>query len=139
MNYLYDRFGAGALARPVGLRAKGVEFPGAVEPPRREWFIAGTEPGAPLALLNDRHPRILSPAAETIIAFDPDIPRALQRVRFEAEPGAADARWTLDSRDLGPAAELVLWPPTPGPHVLALKDHSGHALDQVSFKVRGSE
>ncbi len=139
MNYLYERFGARALARPAGLRAKTVEFPGAVEPPRLEWFIAGTEPNSPLARLNDRNPRILSPAAETIIALDPDIPHALQRVRFEAGPGAADARWTLDSHDLGPVAELMLWPPTPGPHVLALTDRSGRALDQVSFKVRGSE
>ncbi|HEV3113516.1 MAG TPA: penicillin-binding protein 1C [Candidatus Binataceae bacterium] len=139
MDYLYERFGASALARPAGLRAKTVEFPGVAEPPRMEWFIAGTEPSAPIARLNDRSPRILSPAAETIIALDPDIPHALQRVRFEAEPSAADARWMLDSLDLGPSAELVLWPPTPGPHVLALKDRSGHALDQVSFKVRGSE
>ena len=138
MNYLYERYGASALGRPEGLRAKTVEFPGAVEPPRLEWFIAGTEPSAAIAPLNDRNPRILSPAAETVIALDPDIPHALQRVRFEADPGA-DARWMLDSRDLGPATELVLWPPTPGLHVLALTDCSGHALDQVSFKVRGLE
>jgi Penicillin-Binding Protein C-terminus Family len=45
----------------------------------------------------------------------------------------------LDSRDLGPAADLVLWPPAPGAHTLALMDRAGRALDRVSFKVRGSQ
>ncbi len=88
--------------------------------------------------LNDQNPRILSPAAQTIIALDPDIPRAAQRVRFEAERTGPGAHWRLDSHDLGSAARLLLWPPTPGFHVLALMDRSGRLLDQVSFKVRGS-
>jgi len=139
MNHLYDRYGGGAVERPGGLRASTVEFPGAVEPPRTEWFIAGTEPHLPIVPLNNQNPRILSPAADTIIALDPDIPRALQRVRFEADPGSIDAHWRLDSHDLGAATQLILWPPTPGPHLLSLTDRSGRALDQVSFKVRGSE
>jgi penicillin-binding protein 1C len=138
MNYLYEHFGAGLIARPEGLRERTVEFPNAVEAARPEWFIAGTEPTRPMTPLDECSPHILSPAAETIIAIDPDIPRALQRVRFEAGPGATGARWKLDSRDLGPAAELMLWPPTAGSHVLALTDRAGRALDQVSFKVRGS-
>ncbi|HKD68447.1 MAG TPA: penicillin-binding protein 1C [Candidatus Binataceae bacterium] len=139
MNYLYERYGGGAVPRPEGLREQTVEFPEAVEPARPEWFIAGTEPGTALVRLNNRNPRILSPAADTIIALDPDIPRPLQRVTFEAGPATTSARWKLDARDMGSAAELVLWPPTPGVHVLALTDRSGRALDQVSFKVRGSE
>jgi len=139
MNYLYERYGAGPMARPEGLRTQAVQFPNSVEPPRQEWFVAGTEPNTPMARLNDQNPRILSPAADTIIALDPDIPRALQRVQFQAGPGTANARWTLDTHDLGPAAQLLLWPPTAGLHVLALTDRSGFALDQISFKVRGSE
>jgi penicillin-binding protein 1C len=138
MNYVYKHFGAGEIARPEGLRPKAVVFPGAVEPPRLEWFIAGTEPNTSLSRLNDQNPRILSPVADTIIALDPDIPRALQRVRFEAEPGTINARWILDSRDIGPVTAMVLWAPIPGSHVLVLTDRSGRALDQVSFKVRGS-
>ncbi len=138
MNYLHDRYGGGAIARPAALRAATVAFADSVEPPRTEWFIAGTEPGTPMPRLNDQNPRILSPAAQTIIALDPDIPRAAQRVRFEAERTGPGAHWRLDSHDLGSAARLLLWPPTPGFHVLALMDRSGRLLDQVSFKVRGS-
>ncbi len=138
MNYLYEHFGGGAVARPPGLRAKTVEFPNSVEPTRQEWFIAGTEPNNALARLNNLTPRILSPASETIIALDPDIPRALQRVKFESGPGAAASRWVLDSRDLGSGANMVLWPPVHGSHTLALVDRSGRALDRISFQVRGS-
>jgi penicillin-binding protein 1C len=138
MNYLYDRYGGGTITRPSGLRARNVEFPNSVEPPRLEWFIAGTQPDTQVARLNDQNPRILSPAPETIIALDPDIPRSLQRVRLEAGPGSTDAHWSLDSHDLGSAADLVLWQPEPGLHVLRLTDRSGHKLDEVSFSVRGS-
>jgi penicillin-binding protein 1C len=139
MNYLYEHFGAGAVARPGGLRARTIAFPNSVESPRQEWFLAGTEPNSVIARLNDLSPHILSPAEQTIIALDPDIPRDLQRVKFEAGPGAAAARWMLDSHDLGPGASMVLWPPVHGPHTLALVDKSGRALDRISFQVRGSE
>ena len=62
MNYLDQRFGGGAIARPAGVTARMVEFPGTVEPSRKEWFIAGTEPNREAAHLDDT-PRILSPAA----------------------------------------------------------------------------
>jgi len=138
MNYLYQRLGGGVVERPYGLRAQTVEFVGSNEPPRREWFLAGTEPGPAAARLNNYAARIIEPAADTVIALDPDIPRALQRVRFEASPAPAGARWRLDSHDLGAAAGLVLWPPTPGAHVLALTDTRGRELDQITFKVRGA-
>jgi penicillin-binding protein 1C len=139
MNYLYERFGADPVPRPKGLRAKTIDFPNSVEPPRREWFIAGTEPNTAAVKLDAFNPRILSPTTETIIALDPDIPRSRQRVKFEAGPGVANSHWELDSQDLGPAAELVLWPPSPGAHTLALVDSAGHAVDKVSFKVRGTQ
>ena len=82
-----------ASRRPA--RASRSNFRNAVEPARLEWFIAGTEPNNAAARLNDLNPRILSPTADTIIALDPDIPRALQRVKFEAGPGAA--RVALDA------------------------------------------
>ena len=96
MNYLHDRFGGDAMVRPAGLRARPIEFPHSVEPARLEWFIAGTEPNTAAARLNDLTPRILSPATDTIIALDPDIPPALQRVKFEAGPGAVGV--ALDTR-----------------------------------------
>ena len=44
MNHLDQRFGSDAIARPAGVTSRIVEFPQAVEPPREEWFVAGTEP-----------------------------------------------------------------------------------------------
>jgi penicillin-binding protein 1C len=138
MNYLDQRFGGGAIARPSGVMAQMVEFPGAIEPARREWFIAGTEPNRQAAHLDDT-PRILSPAPDTVVAFDPDIPVDRQRVAFVASAGARDgSRWTLDQKTLGPVNGVMLWTPSPGVHTLALADALGRPLDTTTFKVRGA-
>ncbi len=136
MNYLDQRFSGGAIAKPPGVTAQMVDFPNVVEPARKEWFIAGTEPNRQAANL-DRTPRILSPAPDTVIAFDPDIPFARQRIAFVASAGASGSHWMLDHRTLGPAEGVVLWTPSPGIHTLALADSSGRPLDTTTFKVRG--
>jgi penicillin-binding protein 1C len=137
MNYLDQRFGGGAIAKPAGVRARMVEFPNAVEPAREEWFLAGTEPNRQAAHLDDT-PRILSPAPDTVIAFDPDIPNDRQQVAFVASAGGRGAsRWTLDHKTLGPADGVMLWTPSPGVHTLALADAAGRPLDTTTFTVRG--
>ncbi|MGZ6211906.1 MAG: penicillin-binding protein 1C, partial [Candidatus Binataceae bacterium] len=137
MNYLDQRFGGGAIAKPAGVTARMVEFPNAVEPAREEWFLAGTEPNRQAAHLNDT-PRILSPAPDTVIAFDPDIPNDRQQVAFVASAGGSGAsRWTLDHKTLGPADGVMLWSPSPGVHTLALADAAGRPLDTATFRVRG--
>src|SRR5208282_5067839 len=102
MNYLHDRFGSGQMARPPGVEAAAVRFPNSVEPPRREWFIAETQPSSPLVELDDANPRILSPAPGTIVALDPDIPPREQRIGFEASRGSRDLHWILDGHVLAP-------------------------------------
>ncbi|MGH7914978.1 MAG: transglycosylase domain-containing protein, partial [Candidatus Binataceae bacterium] len=124
MNYLEQRFGGGAIARPAGVTARMVEFPRAVEPARKEWFIPGTEPNRQAAHL-DNTPRILSPARDTVIAFDPDIPLSRQRVVFVASAGTGGSRWTLDNKAFGQADRVTLWAPSPGVHTLALADSLG--------------
>jgi penicillin-binding protein 1C len=136
MNYLDPRFGGSAIARPAGVTSRMVEFPGAVEPAREEWFVAGTEPNRQAANLDDT-PRILSPAPDTVIAFDPDIPVGRQRVAFVANAGAGGSRWMLDHKKLGSVNGVMLWTPSPGVHTLALADASGRALDTATFRVRG--
>ena len=138
MNYLDPRFGGSAIARPAGVTSRIVEFPGAVEPARQEWFIAGTEPNRRAANLDDT-PRILSPAPDTVITFDPDIPVGRQRVAFVANAGAGGSRWMLDHKTLGSVNGVMLWTPSPGVHTLALADASGRALDTATFRVRGAE
>jgi penicillin-binding protein 1C len=137
MNYLDQRFGGSAITRPAGVTARMVEFPRAIEPSRQEWFIAGTEPNRIAAHLDDT-PRIFSPAPDTVIAFDPDIPVDRQRVAFVASADARDgSHWTLDQKTLGPVNGVMLWAPSLGVHTLALADAAGRPLDTATFMVRG--
>jgi penicillin-binding protein 1C len=138
MNYLYDRFGSGQIVRPPHVAASTVSFPGAVEPPRQEWFLAETEPTSSLSNLDDANPQILSPAAGTIIALDPDIPAVAQRVVFEASEGMQNSRWILDGCSLAPVRGELLWTPTPGAHTLSIARDSESALQTIQFTVRGS-
>lgn len=138
MDYLHDRFGSGQMLRPADVTLSEVRFPGAVEPPRREWFVAETEPTSSLSNLDDSNPQILSPAAGTIIALDPDIPAVAQRVVFEASHGAEKSRWILDGRALAPVRGELLWTPTPGAHTLSIARDSRNAMETIQFTVRGS-
>ncbi|MGC2305811.1 penicillin-binding protein 1C [Candidatus Binatus sp.] len=138
MNYLHDRFGSGQIVRPADVALSEVSFPGAVEPPRREWFVAETKPISSVNNLGDANPQILSPATGTIIALDPDIPAVAQRVVFEASKSARNLRWILDGRALAPVRRELLWTPTPGAHTLSIARDSGNALQTIQFIVRGS-
>ena len=127
-----------AVEVPRGVVAQQTRFDSGQEPPRREWFIAGTEQaviqsaGTAIALSN--------PTDGAIYALDPDIPPAAQRLRFAHEgrlEGGVTARWRLDGRVIGQGATLD-WLPMPGRHELALMDGRGHVLRQVRFEVRGA-
>ena len=85
----------------------------------------------------DDAPQILSPAAGTIIALDPDIPADAQRVAFVANAGARGSHWMLDHQTLGPVNGVMLWTPSPGVHTLAIADSMGRPLDTATFSVRG--
>jgi penicillin-binding protein 1C len=137
MNYLHDRFGSDAMRRPSGVVAVEIDFPYGVETARREWFLDGTAPATNPPFLSNR-PRILSPAPDTIIALDPDIPASQQRVRIAAAGVSSDCRFRMDRTDLGRAREIAMWPPSPGRHLLSLIDANGATLDSVRFRVRGA-
>jgi penicillin-binding protein 1C len=123
---------------PPGLLVEHVVFPQGIEPARREWFLAGTEPQGATVALATGHPHILTPTTGTLIALDPDIPRPLQRVAFQAQVYGSQLRWLLDGADLGAATELLLWEPVPGSHTLSLVDEEQRSFDTVGFAVRGS-
>jgi penicillin-binding protein 1C len=121
---------------PAGVTSARVTFPRAVEPEREERFLAGTEPAAMRRERLACRPRILSPAAGSIVARDPDIPEDRQRVAFEAASARPSFRWVLDGRALGPARGVFLWQPSPGRHELVLADEASRPLDRVGFVVR---
>ena len=140
MEYLHK--GLRALPRkvPPGLVHMKISYVPPVEAPRMEWFIKGTgEHVIRLAAYEDSTrkylPRILYPTDGTIIAVDPDIPPAHQRVQFSAR-GSATLKWVLDGKTVG-HGRTAWWRPRAGHHILVLADHAGKLLQKIKFEVRG--
>ena len=137
-----DAAGWRAPAAPPGIAQLPVSWQRGLEPPRREWFVAGTELPQPIA--QARTPQadgglIAAPVDRSILALDPDIPQAAQKLRFAAAPGVpAGWSWRLNGKRLGPARDM-LWPLWPGRHELELVDAQGRRRDAVGFEVRGAE
>jgi hypothetical protein len=81
MDYLHKNVPSHAPKAPPGVLQQMVAYQPALEAPRREWFIAGTE-SAVIAVVGDtvKPAAIVYPAEDSILAIDPDIPPALQRL-----------------------------------------------------------
>ncbi|MBC7781040.1 MAG: penicillin-binding protein 1C, partial [Proteobacteria bacterium] len=104
-----------------------------------EWFVAGTEMER-VEHAGRRHtPRIVYPGSGLVIALDPDIPAAQQRLLLSAASAAHGFVWQLDGLLLGSAAQPLPWRPVAGSHRLRLLDARGRSVDEVAFEVRGSE
>ncbi|MYN38997.1 penicillin-binding protein 1C [Duganella sp. FT109W] len=139
MDYLHRGQGSRAPKPPAGVVRQQIAYQPALEAARNEWFIAGTESPV-IALVQDLHraPKILYPGEAAIIALDPDIPDAIQRVFFQAQ-GGQDLSWQLDGEPLGQAASSYSWRPTPGQHQLALVDANAKPIATTRFQVRGAD
>jgi penicillin-binding protein 1C len=137
MDYLHRGQSSRAPKPPAGVLRQQVAYQPALEAARNEWFIAGTESPV-IALVQDLHraPKILYPGEAAIIALDPDIPDAIQRVFFQAQ-GGQNLSWQLDGEPLGQAASSYSWRPTPGQHQLALVDANAKPIATTHFQVRG--
>lgn len=124
-------------AMPDGAEARQVALPGTREPPRREYFLAGTAQSemaaAPQAA---RRPRITSPVSGSVYALDPDIPIDRQRLAVTVSGSVAGYRLILDKQPLGDADAGQQILPRPGSHMLALVDPGGRMIDRVRFTVR---
>jgi penicillin-binding protein 1C len=117
-----------------------IRFEPELEPARHEWFIAGTESSVVrIADSEDKQqgmaPKILYPTSDTVIAIDPDIPPAHQKLRLSAR-NAADVIWLVDGKEVGASAD-AWWRPTAGRHRAILADRNGNEFDGVTFEVRG--
>ena len=113
-----------------------VHFEPAVEAPREELFLEGTAESLVAAKPEEKtHPAIVYPERGQIIALDPDIPDALQRVPFQAVGVDAQSQWRLNGEAVIAGA---LWQPQPGRWQLTLHNANGVELDSVQFEVRGS-
>ena len=137
MDYLHQHTASHAPAAPTGLVRQQVSYQPMLEAPRAEWFIKGTE-GAVVALVPPaaRTPRIVYPGQASIIAIDPDIPAAIERVSFQAQAGQG-LTWQLDGAALAPADASYAWRPVAGEHALALVDANARVVAETHFQVRG--
>ena len=152
---------------PPGVIAQRVAFGDGIEAARSEWFLKGTEqalfatdskaPSAGATSARGRKPsqnpraananagdavpaRITAPQDGTILALDPDIPPARQRLTLSAEPGSAPAstlRWWIGQREIG-RGDRAQWLPWPGRHVVQLRNAQGQVLDERKLEVRGA-
>ncbi len=134
-------------APPSGVERGTVAFDPPVERERPEWFLRGTATATIRATTRPAEedgddavasiPRIRYPAPETIVALDPDIPPASQRMAFVASAMPTGLRWTLNGEEIAERGARILWAPVPGRHVLALEDANGVAVSTAAFEVRG--
>lgn len=126
---------------PPGVTEEITSFAPPVEPPRREWYLSGTEPASKRVAMVPAtiRPSIQSPANGMIIAMDPDIPPEHQRVLIAVRGARPGMRLMLNDQPLGPAVGDRLWQPRPGAYYLTLEDGSGRQLDRILFRVRAGD
>ena len=156
MAWLHRGAPSHAPRPPAGVLRQPVRFDGGadrLESPREEWFVRGTQQAvfaidieatdAYIASASGKKhmnfgtpARIIAPAPGSIIALDPDIPPAHQRLQLQAQGGTA-LRWRIDGRPVGQGAALV-WLPWPGRHRVELLDAQGQMQDSVQIEVRGA-
>jgi len=128
-----------APAMPAGVLSRPVRFEPAVEPPRNELFLAGTE--QPVVTASSARGQastlIVSPADRSIVALDPDIPPQAQRLRIAAVDGVpATWSWRMNGQRIG-SAKAMQWAVWPGVHRLELVDAKGVVQQAANFEVRG--
>jgi len=141
MDYLHANDGGAVPAKPQGIVTQEVQFSPAVESPRNEHFLAGTETAEIRLIAADDaglsgNAKILYPTDGTVIAIDPDIPVKHQRVQFSSR-GPENVVWLIDGNTVGNGGEIG-WSPSGGRHKLTLADADGKPLDAVTFEVRGT-
>jgi penicillin-binding protein 1C len=137
MSALHQNLASVAPQPPAGVVAAATKFEPAVEPRRREWFLAERqEQGAVTITRAAQIARIVTPANGMVIASDPDIPPSHQKVLITAEGATAQMQLTLNGEKLASAGKSVLWTPQPGAHRLELQDANGRLVDRILFTVR---
>lgn len=105
---------------------------------RTEYFLPGTEQALIIAVEPSAlPPAIRYPTPCMVVALDPDIPSARQRILLLSQ-GMAQPRWRLDGKLLPASQGRHDWAPWPGRHRLELLDAGNQVLDRVEFEVRGA-
>jgi penicillin-binding protein 1C len=125
-----------APAPPDGVVSQAVTFDPAIESPREDWFLKGTETAVMRSVPASSFARIVSPANGVVIALDPDIPAGNTRVPVRAEGADKSLSLKIDGRVLGRADASYLWAPRPGAHTVLLQRKDGSVVDRAQITVR---
>jgi len=137
MLALHRELATAAPKPPLGIVATAIRFIPAVEPPRLEWYLAGTQTDRVVGLsATAKIAHIVSPANGMIIALDPDIPARSQRIPLTAQGAPAGMIVRLNDTVLGSATQKILWAPVAGTQHLTLEDRAGRTVDRILFTVR---
>ena len=135
MTYLHANGSSPAPNPPPGVGPRSISrYAGGRG--EEEWFIRGTEPiSVEAGPQITTRPRILYPPENLIVAIDPDIPKARQKMVFEASAEGREVQWVLNGETIG-RGDTIMWSPAGGSHILALVDEQAAVLDEVRFIVR---
>lgn len=137
MRALHRGAPAPAPRPPARLVHQAVHFAQAArEADREEWFLAGTERASVAAATEPARAGIAAPEDGSVLALDPDIPPAHQRVPLVAR-GVATPHWRIDGRAVG-RGRALRWLPLPGRHTIGLHTADGRLIDSVTVEVRGA-
>jgi penicillin-binding protein 1C len=132
MHVLHADIRSRAPRVPDTVTAQDIDYVPAVEAPRREWFIKGTQSARLVLADSARAPRITYPTAGLLIARDPDIPRGRERVPVDMVGRIRDERLRLNGRALNESS----FEPLAGRQLLELVAGDGRVLQSIAFEVR---
>jgi penicillin-binding protein 1C len=137
MSELHHDEPSPASPPPPNVTSAKTRFVGTNEAPRLEWFTKDqqSEPTITVALAQPSA-RIASPANGMVIAVDPDIPPAYQKLPISVEGATGKMRVKLNDQELKLTDGVTLWTPRTGAYSLELGDDNGKVLDRVVFTVR---
>lgn len=167
MRYLHRHRGSHQPAPPATVQRNAIRFADALEPARTEVFLQGTamtdirlaagdssmssspevahqeasrDAGQDTSFAGMPAVFIVQPVHGDILALDPDIPAAHQRLRLRVSSTidaaqAAGLRWMIGEQEIGQGPDAS-WLPMPGRHRIVLRDAAGRQLDVVTIQVR---
>jgi len=79
---------------------------------------------------------ILYPSDKTVLAYDPEIPTARQKVLFRADGPRAKNEWFLNGKQVAKLSDTFFWPVERGSYTLEVRSLGKEVLDRVWFVVK---
>jgi penicillin-binding protein 1C len=140
MNRLQGNRPGRAIKAPPEVESRVVHYEPAIEPERRELFLAGTALERIAIPSEDLNPRIDGPGNGAVLARDPDIPAERQKVRFSIKGMGSTLAWYVDDKAVEPlwldVDGSLLWPLVPGAHRITAQTAGGKTVDAMFVTVK---